>query len=108
MKLNKIIRKVAIIPIIGNPREIEENAAKSIENCKNSAKTLAKQLNYPENCCEYEIFDTHFGCDFTDRPMGEKPMFSLKDMLARASSYGAPAKYTYVIYGNLGKEGKEI
>lgn len=108
IRKNKIIRKVAIISTKGNFKEIEQNAEKSIENCKKDAKNLAKQLNYSENAREFEIFNTHFACDFTDRPMMEKSISSVKEMVARATSYGLPAKYTYVIDGEYDKDGNKI
>lgn len=108
IRKNKIIKKTAIISTKGDFKEIEQNTAKSIENCKKDAKNLAKQLNYSENAQEYEIFDTHFGCDFTDRPIMEKSISSMKEMIARATSYGLPAKYTYVIDGEYDKDGNKL
>ncbi len=105
--MNKIIRQSVIILTNNYTSRLINLAELQIEETKNKAERIAFQLNFPENCYEYEIFDVFYpgDCGFYERPMLEKPINDVKEMLARASARGKAAKYTYVIDGEYDKDG---
>jgi hypothetical protein len=95
---NKIIRKTCCIPLHKICFGLSY-ISKKINNTKRAAISLAKQLDFPKNSQQYEIFDVDYFLASCERPLKQKSPKDIKEMIGLAISAGGPIKYTYVING---------